>query len=844
MQDRYRPQEIEPKWQQRWRDDGIFRTPPVESVVSGEKPKFYYLDMYPYPSGDLHMGHMRNYTIGDVVARYRMMRGDNVLHPMGWDAFGIPAEQAAIQRQVHPRIWTEQCIPKMRRQFDMLGISFDWDREIDSSKPEYYRWTQWFFLKFYERGLAYKKKAPVNWCPRCEVVLANEEVVSGRCWRCDSPATSRELDQWFFRITAYADRLLQDIELLEEWPERVRVMQRNWIGRSEGVEFEMPVAGAEDLRISVFTTRPDTCYGMTYVVLALEHHLVDSLVKDPATAKRVIALREQARSLTDTQRAAQGKDGVFTGSYAINPLTGEQVPIWVADYVLAEYGTGAIMAVPAHDQRDFEFARERGLPIRVVIEPPGQRLDPDEMQQAYIEPGVQVNSGPFDGQPSEQAWHTIADYMEAHSIGRRKVNYKLRDWLISRQRYWGAPIPIIYCDSCGTVPVAEEDLPVLLPLNVEFTGKGGNPLEKARDFINTTCPHCGRPARRETDTMGTFVDSSWYFLRFVSPRENAAPFDKNAVAMWMPVDQYVGGIEHATLHLIYARFFTKVLFDMGLVKFQEPFARLFTQGMVYKDGAKMSKSRRNVVSPDDMCEKYGADTARVFILFLGPADEDAEWSDRGVEGSFRFLNRFWRLAVANAELFDPDWRATLTSAGWRTPSEDSPRRALRRKTHETIQKVGADIQRFHLNTAVSAIMELANQAADFPAQANLQDRADRTVFSEAIEVLMLLLCPFAPHICEEVWHKLGKSESVCLQQWPKFDAEAAASEQVTLVVQVNGKVRARLTVSADAADELLREAAFASERVQRHIEGKRLEKVVVVRPAEDKGSRLVNIVAR
>jgi leucyl-tRNA synthetase len=817
--------------------------------------------MYPYPSGDLHMGHMRNYTIGDVVARYRLMKGYNVLHPMGYDAFGLPAEQAAIERGMHPRIWTEQCIPKMRRQFDMLGISFDWDREIDSSKPEYYRWTQWFFLKFYERDLAYKKKAPVNWCPRCEVVLANEEVVSGRCWRCDSPAVSRELDQWFFRITAYADRLLQDIELLEEWPERVKVMQRNWIGRSEGVQFDMPVAGAveapggaDNLRIPVFTTRPDTCYGITYVVLAPEHQLVDSLIADSETAKKVNALKNRAGSLTEMQRAAEGKEGVFTGSYAINPLTGERVAIWVADYVLAEYGTGAIMAVPAHDQRDFEFAREHGLPIRVVIEPPGQHLDPGQMEEAYLEPGVQVNSGPFDGQPNDRAWHAIADYMEQRGIGRRTVNYRLRDWLISRQRYWGAPIPIIYCDSCGTVPVPEEDLPVLLPLNVEFTGKGGNPLEKVPDFVRVACPKCQRPGRRETDTMGTFVDSSWYFLRFASPGEAKAPFDEHAVHMWMPVDQYVGGIEHATLHLIYARFFTKVLFDMGLVKFSEPFARLFTQGMVYKDGAKMSKSRGNVVSPDEMCQKYGADTARLFILFLGPADEDAEWSDRGVEGSFRFLNRFWKLVVGNMELYDPNWQSTLVgqkqpalarqTTGGPGMSPGTTPQALRRKTHETIRKVSGDIERLHLNTAISALMELANQAADFAAQANPQDIEARAVFSEAIEALTLLLCPFSPHICEEVWHRLGRRESACLQAWPKFDAEAAAAEQVTLVVQVNGKVRARLTVDAHMPDDQLQETALASPGVQRHIEGKKLEKVVVVGRAEDRSSRLVNIVAR
>ena len=844
MIERYEPQRIEPKWQRRWRADMIFH-----ARDDRQSRKFYELDMYPYPSGDLHMGHMRCYVIGDVIGRYQLMRGANLLRPMGFDAFGMPAEQAAIVHGQHPHEWTHACIARMRQQFDMLGLAYDWGREVVTCEPEYYRWDQWFFLKLLERGLAYKKNAPVNWCPSCEVVLANEEVVGGRCWRCDATVTRRELEQWFYRITAYADRLLEDLDLLTEWPERVITMQRNWIGRSEGVQFDMPVVGS-DRAIPVYTTRPDTVYGITYMVLAPEHPMVDELCAGKPQARDCDALRRRAREKSELERVAEtSREGVFTGSHAINPMTGEQVPIWIAEYVLMDYGTGAIMAVPAHDQRDFEFARENGLDIRVVIQPPGQTLSAATMEAAYVEPGVQANSGPFDGLPSAEGWVKIAEEMERRGIGKRTVNYRIRDWLVSRQRYWGAPVPIIYCAQCGMVPVPERDLPVILPTDVKFTGRGGSPLDAVESFVNVPCPTCGGPGRRDTDTLGTFTYSSWYYMRFASPHDHERIFTADAVDYWLPVDQYVGGVEHAILHLLYSRFYTKVMYDMGLVKFKEPFTRLFTQGMIYKDGAKMSKSRGNVVTPDDMCARYGADSARTFILFIGPPELDAEWSDAGVEGAYRFLGRLWRLAVGNLDRFAPAWKDAAPAVGHSTATD-----ALRRKTHQTIRKVTDDMERTHYNTAIAALMELVNEMTDFVAGAAKEpapslcsgqapsspkgDAAADAALSEALESLVLMLSPFAPHIAEEIWQRLGKTDSVCLAQWPAWEDDIAREAEVTVVVQVNGKVRDRMTVAAGIAGDRLKELALASERVKAFTAGKTVRNVIVV------PDKLVNVVAR
>ena len=820
MADNYNPQEIEEKWQANWQESGLHRV----TERPGQR-KFYCLDMFPYPSGDLHMGHVRNYTIGDVVARYRVMMGDNVLHPMGFDAFGQPAEQAAVRMGRHPAQWTYSCIDTQRAQMKRMGYNYDWEREVVSCDPEYYHWGQWFFLKFLQRGLAYKAAAKVNWCEQCRFVLSDEEAAGGTCWRCGKPVTHKELEQWFFRITAYADRLLDDLDLLENWPERVRVMQKNWIGRSEGVQFDMPIVGRDE-KLSVFTTRPDTCYGITYVVLALEHPLVDVLCKERSALARVQQMRQQART-----REEPGKDGVFIGAHALNPLTGEQVPVWAAEYVLMAYGTGAIMAVPAHDQRDFEFTHEHNLPIRVVIQPEGQTLDPETMTEAHEGPGIQLDSGPFDGLPSAQGWQKIADHMEQHGIGKRTIHYRLRDWLISRQRYWGAPIPIVYCDKCGTVPVPEDQLPVLLPTDVPWEPGAGSPLLRS-EFVSTTCPRCAGPARRETDTMAQWIESCWYFLRYASPKESDRAFDPEAVRYWLPVDQYIGGIEHAVLHLLYSRFFTKVLQDMGLVNFPEPFTRLFTQGMVLKGGVAMSKSRGNIVSADEVITSHGADTLRVATLFIGPPDMDAEWSDQGAHGCHRFLQRLWRLVTGHIESYTPDWLSSVEGDG----SEAA--RALRRKTHQTIRKVTNDIERMHFNTAVSALMELANEMDDFLRGSPGEDGGDRAAWSEACHALTLLLAPFAPHLAEELWHRLGNQDSVCRQPWPAFDSRVAQEKRVTLVVQVNGKVRDRLTVECDLPEEELKALALASEGAQRHIAGKEVQRVVVV------PNKLVSIVVR
>jgi len=813
---------IEDKWRRKWKEEDIYAT-----RIDPSKPKFYYLDMFPYPSGYLHMGHVRNYVIGDVIARYKVATGYNVLHPMGWDAFGLPAENAAIKHGIHPQKWTFDCIANIKRQFDLLGISFDWSREIATCTPDYYKWTQWFFVQLFKHNLAYRKKAPVNWCPSCQTVLANEQVKGGRCERCDTPVVKKDLEQWFFRITAYAERLLNDLELLTDWPERVKIMQRNWIGRSEGLEADFPIIG-KDISITIFTTRPDTIYGATFIVLAPEHPLTLELVKGTPLEAEVREFIERVRLQSEIERTAmeKKKEGIFLNCYALNPFTKEEIPIWTADYVLYEYATGAIMAVPAHDQRDLEFARQYNLPIRIVIQPPDNSLDVETMEEAYVEPGIQINSGPFNGMWSEEAKEAIIKFAEKQGIGKRKVYYKLRDWCISRQRYWGAPIPMIYCPNCGIVPVPEEQLPVLLPEDVDFLPTGPSPLARHHSFPYVKCPYCGSDARRETDTMDTFVDSSWYFLRFTSPREDKAPFDKEAVEYWMPVDQYVGGVEHAVLHLLYSRFFTKFLYDLGLVSFTEPFLRLFTQGMITLGGSAMSKSRGNVVTPEEICEKYGADTARVYTLFIGPPELDAEWSERGVEGVFRFLSRVYRLFEENLNQFDPDWRGKIDQLG---------DREKRRLTHSTIKKVTQDIERFHFNTAIASLMEFSSALYGWTQEDNKDERW-RVTFSEGLEMLIHLLSPFAPFVCEEMWERLGKGRSIYFESWPKWEEELLQTERIVLPIQVNGKVRGTVEVPGDANEEEIKEEVLKLERVRKYLEGKQLKRFIVV------PKRLISIV--
>ena len=821
MEDRYNPREIEPKWQERWRKLNLHRT--REDVG---RPKFYCLEMFPYPSGDVHVGHVRNYTIGDVVARYHRMQGFNVLYPMGFDAFGQPAEAAALKRNSHPATWTYDCIERMRRQFARLGNSYDWDREVVTCDPEYYLWNQWFFLKFIERGLSYRAKAPVNWCPSCEFVLSDEEAAGGKCWRCDGPVTKEDREQWWLKITDYADRLLDDLEGLEHWPERVRTMQANWIGRSEGVEFELEIADSDE-KIRVFTTRIDTIFGVTYVVLAPEHELVDKLVTDDELRRKVEAYRTEVAAKTNVERISEeAKGGLRLNLEAVNPANGERVPIFIADYVLLEYGTGAIMAVPAHDQRDFEFAKAQGLPIRVVIQPEGAPLDPETMAAAYVDDGIQANSSQFDGLKNTDAQAKIADWLESRNIGRRRVNYRLRDWLVSRQRYWGTPIPIIYCNDCGTVPVPEEDLPVILPTDIEFTGSGVLPATEA--FVRTTCPKCGGPARRETDTMAQWIESCWYFLRYADPHNDQMPFSRDMADRWLPVDQYIGGIEHAVLHLLYSRFFTKVLYDLELIGFEEPFARLFTQGMLLKDGAAMSKSRGNVVAPDDVIDRYGADALRTYDLFLAPPEQEADWKEGGIEGVWRFLNRAWRAVTGHIDSFDSNWRSSIV------PIDSDAAAALRRKTHQTIKQVSHDIERWHFNTAISALMELVNAMTE----AGEEDLAGEMIpaYSEACEHLALLVSPFAPHLADELWERLGKKESIHLAPWPEWDESVAKEEQITIVVQVNGKLRDRLSVAPGTVRKDLEALALASDRVIAYTKGKTVQQIVVV------PDRLVNIV--
>lgn len=810
--------DVEAKWQKKWAEQKLYKV-----SEDPTKPKYYCLEMFPYPSGKLHMGHVRNYSIGDVIARFKRMNGYNVLHPMGWDAFGLPAENAAIKHGIPPSKWTWDNIDNMRRQLKRLGLSYDWDREVATCHPAYYRWTQWFFLKLYEMGLAYRKKAFVNWCPSCATVLANEQVVDGRCERCGTEVGKKDLEQWFFKITSYADELLKDLEKLPGWPDKVKTMQENWIGRSEGMEFSFSAEKSGD-KIPVFTTRPDTVYGVSYLVMAPEHPLVDKLSFDTPYEnevkefkKKMEKLNEITRTSTDTE-----KEGVFIGAYAVNPMNGEKVPIWIANYVLLEYGTGAVMGVPAHDQRDFEFAKKYNLPIKVVVSPPGKTLDARDMTEAYVERGILVNSDRFNGMDNIEAIKAVGHYMEEKGIGRVKVNYKLRDWLISRQRYWGAPIPIIYCDKCGIVPVPEKDLPVMLPPNVEFNPKGTSPLIECQEFLNTTCPKCGGPACRETDTMDTFMCSSWYYYRYTDPRNQERPFDKEKLDYWMPVDQYIGGVEHAILHLMYSRFFNKVMRDARLVDVDEPFTNLLTQGMVLKDGAKMSKSLGNIVSPEDIIDKYGADTARLFILFASPPERDLEWSDQGVEGSFRFLQRVWRLVEELSGRINDE------------NQEASADKDVRRLVHKTIKKVTDDIsERFNFNTAISAIMEMVNGLYAFKDQ-----DISGPVVKEAVENLLLLLAPFAPHMTEELWNNLGKNQSIHLMPWPKYDKKALVEEEIEIVVQVNGKVKGRIILPAKTTEEEMKQAALKDEKVLSNLNGRKVVKVITV------PKKLVNIVVK
>ena len=826
MDERYDPKVIEPRYQELWEKEKLFKV-----TEDPSRQKFYLLEMFPYPSGRIHMGHVRNYTIGDVVGRFLKMQGYNVIHPMGWDAFGMPAENAAIKANTHPAKWTYENIEYMRNQLKKLGFSYDWDRELATCDPEYYRWEQLFFIQMLEKGLAYKKKSFVNWCESCQTVLANEQVEAGLCWRCSNPVTQREMEQWFFKITAYADELLEYCDRLTGWPERVLTMQRNWIGRSEGAEIDFRVEGT-DRKIRVFTTRQDTLFGATFMSLAPEHPMVEELVQGKEQAQKVREFIDKSKRISREERVTGvlEKEGVFTGSYCINPMTGDRMPIYVANFVLMEYGTGAVMAVPAHDQRDFEFAKKYDLPIKIVIQPKDKTITAKELSEAFEDDGILVNSGEFTGMESAEAREAITRALERKGLGKKTINYRLRDWGISRQRYWGAPIPVVYCEQCGIVPVPPEDLPVVLPLDVELLPSGASPLPFVESFVNTTCPKCGSPAKRETDTMDTFVESSWYFDRFTCPDYTEGPLDRNKTDYWLPVDQYIGGIEHAVLHLLYARFFTKVLRDLGYLNIDEPFLNLLTQGMVIKDGAKMSKSKGNVVDPDEMIEQYGADTVRLFCLFAAPPEKDLEWSEQGVEGAARFLNRLWRLVFEHHN----DVGKVKPWDGETEFSGDSGK--LHRKTHQTIKKVTEDIRdRFHFNTAISAVMELVNLIYQVKDNV-IKEQNGLVALREAIESAIVLISPMVPHITEELWRVLGHKESIVLTSWPKWDEDAVKEEKLLIVVQVNGKLRSRIHVSPSAGQEEIKEIALQDERIRKFVGEKPIKKVIVV------PKRLVNIV--
>lgn len=825
--ERFDPKAIDAKWQQAWEREGVFRT----GTASPSSP-YYCLEMLPYPSGKLHMGHVRNYSIGDAVARFHRMRGEQVMHVIGWDSFGLPAENAAIKHGEDPGAWTRRNIATMRDQLKRLGASYDWDREISTCEPEFYRWNQWFFLRMLDKGLAYRARRRLNWCGSCETVLANEQVAGGRCWRCDGPVTMREFEQWFLRITDYAQELLEELDSLERWPDKVRTMQRNWIGRSEGARAEFAVEGA-DLTLDVFTTRLDTIYGATYLAVAVEHPLVEELARHGGRAEAVgeFLSVQRGKSLEDRFSEEAEKLGVFTGCCALNPFSGERIPVWVANFVLMDVGTGAIMSVPGHDQRDFDFARAYGLPIRPVIQPSeGERLRAETMTEAYSGEGTVEDSGPYSGLPSAEARAKMANDAARGGFGSATVTYRLKDWGISRQRFWGTPIPVVHCERCSIVGVPDHELPVLLPERAPLGDAKGSPLARVEEFVKTTCPQCGGPARRDTDTMDTFVDSSWYYFRYLDPDNDGAPFGRQALQAWTPVDLYIGGIEHATMHLIYTRFWTKMMRDLGMLEIGEPVRRLFTQGMVIKDGVKMSKSKGNAVDPDTMIERFGADTTRLFCLFAAPPEKGLEWSEAGVEGCHRFLNRVWRVfGKLRGRLPEPGAEA---AAG--VDRDDAL--VLRRKTHDTIRRVTGDLgERMRLNTAVAAIMELINVAAP------LADRADPPVLwaqREAFETLARLLSPFAPHFAEELWSALGESGFVSLARWPEADSALLVRDEVTVVVQVNGKLRGRVVVARGASEEETLDIARDDPRVATHLEGKALQRVIFV------PDKLLNLVAR
>ena len=811
----YPHREMQAKWLDRWDEDGVYTVRDDD-----ERPRWYELHMYPYPSGDLHIGHWFAMSGADTHARFMSMKGFNVLHPMGFDAFGLNAENAAIKNGIHPYTWTMSNIRNMRRQLRSMGPMYDWDREVVTCTPDYYRWNQWFFLQLYKNGLAYRSAAPVNWCPSCQTVLANEQVISGQCERCDTPVVHKDMEQWFFRITDYADELLDHTKI--DWPDRINVMQTNWIGRSEGVEVDFDISeyGLEETSIRTFTTRIDTVFGVTFLVLAPEHPLVSKLTTADRRAE-VESYVEQARLQTEIERLSieKEKTGVFTGSYALNMLNGERVPILVADYVLLSYGTGMVMGVPAHDERDFVFAQKYRLPIRVVVAPPD--WDGGDLDAAYLDEGAQVNSGRFDGMPSSEGLERIADHIEEHGWGRRAVNYRMRDWLISRQRYWGTPIPIVYCEQCGEIAVPESELPVLLPEDAEFLPTGDSPLALHQGFVNATCPDCGSDARRETDTMDTFVDSSWYFLRYASPKFDQGPFDPDAVGLWNPVDQYTGGVEHAVMHLLYARFFVKALRDLGIVDFDEPFVRLLNQGTIVFNHQKMSKSRGNVIAPDDYVDDVGTDVVRAYLMFMGPWEQGGEWNDDGINGMARWTNRVWDLCHRDGRILDD------------LATDKDAVRALRRSLHQTVRRVGEDIERFKFNTAIAAMMEFSNTL-----NRAWDDRGiDGEVWYESLKHLALMMAPVAPFLSEELWERLGHSYSVHQQPWPEWDAELAAEETITLVVQVNGRLRDRIEVPADISEGDARTRALESDRVQTHTAGKSVRRVVYV------PGRLINVVA-
>ena len=815
MKDRYNFSEIEAKWQKIWAEEGAFKT-----VEDDTKEKYYVLEMFPYPSGKLHMGHVRNYSIGDVIARYKKMAGYNVLHPMGYDSFGLPADNAAIQHNAEPAKWTYDNMDEMDRQLASMGLSYDWDRRVATCTPEYYRWTQWIFIQFYKKGLAYKKDNPVNWCPSCQTVLANEQVVEGKCERCKTEVTKKNLSQWYLKITDYADRLLSNLDKLEGWPDKVKTMQRNWIGKSYGANINFRIKDSDKV-LEVFTTRADTLFGATYMVMSPEHPFVNELVAGSSQEAEVLEYQEKARRMTDIERTSTSneKTGVFTGRYAINPVNDKEIPIYISDYVLMGYGTGAIMAVPAHDQRDFDFAKKFGLDIIPVVDPEDPSIDLYDLKEAFVAEGKMINSGRFDGMNNKEAIPAMIEWLNEQGIGDKTVNFRLRDWLISRQRYWGAPIPMIWCDECGWVPEKEENLPVLLPTDVEFTGKGESPITTSKSFVDTKCPCCGRPARREVDTMDTFVDSSWYFLRYCDPHNDKAPFDRTKADYWMDVDQYIGGVEHAILHLMYARFFQMFLHDIGLSKEEEPFKNLLTQGMVIKDGAKMSKSLGNVVSPAEIQARYGSDTARLFILFAAPPEKELDWSDEGVEGSYRFLSRVYRLVYE----YINDIRGDREVPEGFT-ANNAADKSLNFMLNAAIKKVTEDAGgRFNFNTAIASIMELVNEMYKYK-----NGDINLPLFNKAIETLLTLLDPFSPHIAEELWSQLGHEDRLYNRAWPVCDESALIKDEVQVILQINGKLKDKLMLPNNSEKEVVEETARASERFKEATDGHEVIKVIYV----------------